>query len=157
MICYTKPYHRFRLLMLLVAASHSCHDDSLVRGIVICCTKFGGTPHGGVVCPPCREGSCWVLRRLIQVCLTRGLVAVCTPPHPSPSSPSLRRLDLLPHSCPLDRESPPGTNSLGWKRIASEFRNAMGCSHSNVFVSSPLPKKLAAPTCFWNSAIQCIR
>ena len=113
MICYTEPYHRFRLLMLLVAASHSCHDDSLVRGIMICCTKFGGTPHGGgVVCPPCREGSCWVLRRLIQVCLTRGLVAVCTPPHPSPFSPALRRLDLLPHSCPLFHESPLAQNPL---------------------------------------------
>ena len=51
---------------------------------MIWCTKFGG-----------------VLRRLIQVCLTRGLVAVCIPPHPSPSSPALRRLDVLPNSCPL--------------------------------------------------------
>ena len=34
--------------------------------------------------PPNREGSCKVVRRLIQVCLTRGLVAVCIPLHPPP-------------------------------------------------------------------------
>jgi hypothetical protein len=40
--------------------------------------------EGGM--PPCREGSCWVLRRLIQVCLTRGLVAVCIRlTHPPPA------------------------------------------------------------------------
>ena len=128
-LCYVKQssIHLFILLFLLVAVSHCCQHDALVSGIVICYTKSVGTPHWvRVVCPPCREGSCWVLRRLIQVCLTRSLVAVCTPPHPSPSSPSLRRLDLLPHPCPLRRGTPPGTNSFGWKRIASEVHRNMG-------------------------------
>jgi hypothetical protein len=46
-ICYTKSFHLFNLLFLLVAVSHSGHQDSLVNWIVICYTKSVGTPHGG--------------------------------------------------------------------------------------------------------------
>jgi hypothetical protein len=42
---------------LSVAASRSYHQDSLVRGIAICCTKSVGIPHRGrVVCPPVERG-----------------------------------------------------------------------------------------------------
>ena len=57
MIWYTNSFHLFKLSILLAAASHNFHEDSLVRGIVRCCTKLGGTPHGGrVVCPPVERG-----------------------------------------------------------------------------------------------------
>jgi hypothetical protein len=46
-IRYTKSFHLFKLLFLFVAVSHSVHQDSLVRWIVICYTKYIGTPHGG--------------------------------------------------------------------------------------------------------------
>jgi hypothetical protein len=56
-ICYTKSFHLFKLLLLFVAASHSGHQHSLVGGIVICYTKSVGTPHGErVVCPPVERG-----------------------------------------------------------------------------------------------------
>jgi hypothetical protein len=86
-ICYTKSFHLFNWLFWFVAASRSYHQDSLVRGIAICCTKSVGIPHGGEGgMPPRREGSCYVLQRLIQVCLPRGLVPVCIPPtHPPPA------------------------------------------------------------------------
>jgi hypothetical protein len=49
--------HFFNLLILLVAVSHSGHQDSLVSGIVICYTKSVGTPHSGrVVCSPVKRG-----------------------------------------------------------------------------------------------------
>jgi hypothetical protein len=56
-ICYTRSFHLFKLLLLFVAASHSGHQHSLVGGIVICYTKSVGTPHGErVVCPPVERG-----------------------------------------------------------------------------------------------------
>jgi hypothetical protein len=107
-----KIFHLFKLLLLFVVASHSCHHDSLVRGIVICCTKFVATPRGGrVVCPP-------VERVVLGAEKTHPSLFASWPcgcmhsPHPSPSSPALRRLDLLPHSCPLHHESPLAQNPL---------------------------------------------
>ena len=67
---------------------------------------------GRVVCTPRREWSCKVLRRLIHVCLARGLVLVCAPAYPYPSSPARPRLDLSPTPAPLHRESPLALNSL---------------------------------------------
>ena len=43
MICYTRSFHSFKLLFLLVAVSHSGFQDSVARGIVICFTKSVGT------------------------------------------------------------------------------------------------------------------
>ena len=62
-------------------------------------------------------------------------MAVCNPPHPSPSSLARPRLDLFSHSCPNCTVRVPRPKSLGWDRIAPELRSSMGCSHSNMFVS----------------------
>jgi hypothetical protein len=87
-IVYTKSFHLFRLLFLCVAVSHSGHKDSLVRGIVICYTKFVGAPHwreSGM--PPCREGSCHVLRGLIQALFGLWPCGSMDSPPPIPLQP----------------------------------------------------------------------
>jgi hypothetical protein len=103
-LCGTKSLHKLMCLFLIVAVSHSGHIDSLARGIVVCYTKSVGAPHGGhgvrVVCTPVEWGRARCCGDSSKFLLARGLVAVCTPPHPSPSSPADPRLDLLPHSCP---------------------------------------------------------
>ena len=89
---YKKSFHMFKLLFLLVAVSHSGHQVSLVRGIVICYTKSVGTPEGGMSGRACEETQSRLFGSWPCGCMHS--------PHPSPSSPVRPRLDWLPHSCP---------------------------------------------------------
>jgi hypothetical protein len=146
---------------LIVAVSHNGHHDSLVRGIVICYTKSVRTPHGGhggsVVCTPVERGRARCCGDSSKLLLARGVVAVCIPPHPSPSSPCTSSAwlvaPLLPHS----------TVRAPWPKIRWMEEDCFGIAQFHgmqplqCVVGSASPKNLAAPNCLWTSTTRCIR
>ena len=55
-------------------------------------------------------------------------------PHPSPSSPAFRRLDLLTHSCPMHHESPLAQNPLDGRGLLRNYA---------------IPWDAPTPMCLW--------